>query len=64
VIVIAFVSFLAGYYLMRMPNLWLDIIVRSGITAAIYGGLAYIFKISPDINEKADKMLAIFKTNK
>ena len=64
VIVIAFISFLAGYYLMRMPNLWLDIIVRSGITAACYGVLAYLFKISPDINEKADKMLAIFKTNK
>lgn len=64
VIAIAFVSFFAGYYLMRMPNVLLDIIVRSGLTAAIYGGLAYIFKISPDINEKADKMLAVFKTVK
>jgi len=64
VIGIAVVSFLAGHYLIRMPYLLLDIVVRSGITGAIYGLLAYLFKISPDINEKADKMLSVFKTNK
>ncbi|PJJ83772.1 oligosaccharide flippase family protein [Mucilaginibacter auburnensis] len=61
VIVISAVSFAAGYYLWRMPNLYLDIIMRSGITAACYGLLTYLFKISPDINEKVDKTLALVK---
>jgi len=61
VIGISIVSLAAGYYLWRMPNLYLDIIVRSGVTAACYGLLTYLFKISPDINEKVDKTLALLK---
>jgi O-antigen/teichoic acid export membrane protein len=57
VIVIALISWAAGQYFWRMPNVFLDIIIRSGITAAIYGLLAYYFKISADINEKVDKTL-------
>jgi len=57
VIIIAVVSWAAGQYFWRMPNVLLDIVVRSGITAAIYGLLAYYFKISVDINEKVDKTL-------
>nr|WP_294791491.1 polysaccharide biosynthesis C-terminal domain-containing protein [uncultured Mucilaginibacter sp.] len=61
VLLISFVSLAAGYYLWRIPNLYGDIIVRSGVTAACYGLLTYFFKISPDINEKVDKTLALLK---
>lgn len=61
VIVIAAASLATGYYLWRMPNLYMDIVVRSGVTAACYGLLTYLFKISPDINEKVNKTLAILK---
>ena len=61
VIVIAATSLAAGYYVWRMPNLYLDIVVRSGVTAACYCLLTYLFKISPDINEKVDKTLALLK---
>jgi O-antigen/teichoic acid export membrane protein len=57
VIIIAVVSWAAGRYFWRMPNVLLDIVIRSGIAAAIYGLLAYYFKISADINEKVDKTL-------
>ncbi len=61
VVVIAAVSLAAGYYLWRMPNVYLDIIVRSSVTAVCYGLLTYLFKISPDINEKVDNTLAFIR---
>jgi len=64
VIIITAVSFAAGYYFWRMPNIPADIILRSGITTLIYGSLIYIFHISPDINEKVDQMLVKFKIKK
>ncbi len=57
VIGIAITGYVAGKYFWRMPNVFLDIIVRSGVTTLVYGLLAYYFKISTDINEKADAML-------
>ncbi len=53
VIGITLVSWLAGQYLWRMPLL-LDIVVRSGITTAVYGLLTYYLKISEDINDKVN----------
>jgi len=61
VIAITFVSFLFGYYFWKMPNIYLDIILRSGLTALIYGGLTYFFHISADLNEKVDKTLVKLK---
>jgi O-antigen/teichoic acid export membrane protein len=61
VLAISLVSLAVGYYFWRMPNVWVDIILRSGTTAACYGILTYLFKISPDINEKVDKTLALLK---
>jgi O-antigen/teichoic acid export membrane protein len=58
VIGIAAISWLAGQYFWRMPNVFLDIVVRSGITTVVYGVLAYYLKISTDIN---DKVKATFK---
>ena len=58
---ISLVSLAVGYYFWRMPNVWMDIILRSGTTATCYIILTYLFKISPDINEKVDKTLALLK---
>lgn len=57
VILIAVISWLAGQYFWRMPNVFLDIVVRSGITTACYCTLAYYCKISADINDKVDATL-------
>src|SRR6185437_12596416 len=45
--------FIAGYF-WRMPNLLLDIFVRSMLTAVIYISLTYVARISDDVNEKID----------
>lgn len=45
--------FIAGYF-WRMPNLLLDIFVRSILTAVIYISLTYVARISDDVNEKID----------
>jgi O-antigen/teichoic acid export membrane protein len=52
VIIIAFVSYMAGKFLWRLPNLYLDIAFRSGLTATLYIALAYYLKISEDLNDK------------
>ncbi len=57
VVVIAAISFVAGKYLWRMPNLFLDIAVRSLFTTAVYGLLTYYFNISKDVNDKVDSYL-------
>lgn len=64
VIVITAISFVAGQYIWKMPNVPLDIIVRSGVTALVYGALIYFFHISSDINEKVDQMLVKLKIKK
>jgi O-antigen/teichoic acid export membrane protein len=61
IVAITIVSYLLGEYFWRMPNLYLDIIIRSGITAAFYGLLSYAFHVSPDVNEKIDSTLVRFK---
>jgi len=57
VVGISIIGYFVGYYFWRMPNVFLDIALRSGITAACYGALAYYFKISTDINDKVDATL-------
>ena len=61
VVVISVISYFAGSYIWRMPNLYLDIAVRSTFTAAVYGILTYFLHISVDVNEKVDKTLIKFK---
>jgi len=61
VVVISVISYFAGNYIWRMPNLYLDIAVRSAFTAAVYGMLIYFLHISADVNEKVDKTLIKFK---
>ncbi len=54
-------SYFLGVYIWKMPNTYLDIIVRSGITAIFYGLLTYFFKVSVDVNEKVDQTLVRLK---
>jgi len=54
VIAITIVSYFIAGYFWRMPNLLLDIFVRSTLTAVIYISLTYVAHISDDMNEKID----------
>jgi O-antigen/teichoic acid export membrane protein len=56
VILISLVAFFAGNYFWRMPNLYLDIAVRSLFTAIIYTALSYILNISEDLNDKINSV--------
>lgn len=56
VLLIAIVSFLVGKYLWVISNIYIDLVVRSIVTAGIYMALTYFLHISEDINEKIDSM--------
>lgn len=64
VIVIGVITYLVGKYFWHLPNVWLDIAVRSSITGLVYLGLTYFFKISADVNEKVDEVFARFLSKK
>jgi O-antigen/teichoic acid export membrane protein len=57
VLVISAVSFFAGKYFWRMPNLYLDIVLRSGVTAFVYITMTYYLHISDDMNAKINSSL-------
>jgi len=57
VVVISIIAYYAGSYFWRMPNLYLDILVRSVFTAIVYGALTYYFHISADVNDKVQKTI-------
>lgn len=57
VIAISIISYFTGNYFWRMPNLYLDIIIRSGITGCIYIFLSYILKVSDDLNDKVNSTI-------
>lgn len=52
VIGITIASYFLGNNIWRMPNIYLDIAVRSSITTVFYTLLCYYFHISDDLNEK------------
>jgi len=52
VLIIAAVSFLAGFYFPMISNVYLDLFVRSTLTLLIYGSAILIFKVSDDINQR------------
>ena len=60
VILTSFLSYLIGTYFWKMPNLYLDILIRSSITTLVFGFIIYYFKASVDLNEKVDSTLAKF----
>ena len=56
VLLIAGVSFLAGYIIPEFDNFVIDIIIRSIIITSIFGVLTLTFKVSEDVNLKAKSM--------
>jgi O-antigen/teichoic acid export membrane protein len=52
VIGIAIISYFIGNAIPIINNIFIDAIVRSGITVLIYGGLTVLLKVSPDLNER------------
>lgn len=52
VIGISILSFLIGYYLPRINNYILDIVIRSGTIFIVFGLLTYFSKVSDDINDR------------
>ena len=61
VVGITIASYLAGRYFWRMPNLYLDIFIRSFLTTAVYISLSYFFHVSDDLNEKVDATIRKLK---
>ncbi|MBW4890538.1 oligosaccharide flippase family protein [Mucilaginibacter sp. HMF5004] len=57
VIVIAIASYFLGKYIWLMPNVYLDIVVRSSITTVFYTVLCYYLHVSDDLNEKVHTTL-------
>lgn len=51
VLIIASLSYFAGYVIPEFSNYILDIIVRSAVISVIFGGLILMTKVSEDINE-------------
>jgi O-antigen/teichoic acid export membrane protein len=51
-IAIAAASYLAGYFIPEMKNLYIDIILRSAVIGGLFIILILAFRISPDINER------------
>ena len=64
VIAISIASYFLGEYFWRMPNTYLDIAVRSSITAIFYTLLCYYFHISDDLNEKVHTTINKLGLNK
>ncbi|PWK71422.1 O-antigen/teichoic acid export membrane protein [Mucilaginibacter oryzae] len=61
VIGISLVSLVVGKFFWRMPNFYFDVLVRSGVTSIIYLAFTYYLKVSKDLNEKIDEVLAKIK---
>ena len=61
ILVISAISLAAGLYLPLGHNVYIDMILRSAIVGAIYISLAYLFKISEDVNQVINKVLNLKK---
>ncbi|TSJ44309.1 hypothetical protein FO440_09065 [Mucilaginibacter corticis] len=61
ILVISAISLLAGLYLPLGHNIYIDMILRSAIVGAIYIVLAYLLKISEDVNQVINKVLNLKK---
>ncbi len=52
VILIAIISFIPGYYLPVISNIYIDIFYRSTVVTLVYSLLIVLFKVSEDLNER------------
>ncbi len=60
VLATSILCYFIGAYLWKIPNLYLDILIRSSITTLVFGFIIYYLKVSLDINEKVDSTLVKF----
>lgn len=61
VILISIIALLIGLYLPLVHNIWVDMLLRSAIVGVVYIALAYLLKISDDINQLFDGVLKLRK---
>jgi O-antigen/teichoic acid export membrane protein len=57
ILIISAVTLLTGLYLPLNHNIYIDMVLRSAIVTIIYVSLAYVLKISLDINSLIDKIV-------
>ncbi|QHL86124.1 oligosaccharide flippase family protein [Nibribacter ruber] len=60
IVVISLLAFGVSWMLPQLPNVILDIAVRSVLITAVYGGLLVLLKISPEVNNGIQKTLVRF----
>lgn len=53
----SFIAYIIGANFWKIPNLYLDILIRSGVTTLVFGFIIYYLKVSADLNEKVDRTL-------
>jgi O-antigen/teichoic acid export membrane protein len=59
VLVIAVLAYLISTLIPPFHNLYLDIIIRSGVITLLFGLPVYLLKISEDLNQKTDQYLRL-----
>ncbi|GAA4097858.1 lipopolysaccharide biosynthesis protein [Mucilaginibacter panaciglaebae] len=57
IIIISVIALITGLYLPLGHNVYIDLILRSSIVGVIYISLAYLLKISDDVNQLIDGVL-------
>lgn len=63
IIAVSLIAFLPGYFIPKIPNLFLDIVLRSGITTSVFVLLLLKAEAAPEINAKIRKNLKRFSIN-
>ena len=58
ILLIAAFSYLVNSFLPYLGNLYLDILVRSGLITVVFGSLVYFTRLSPDLNTSAQQILS------
>ncbi|MCC8425267.1 lipopolysaccharide biosynthesis protein [Mucilaginibacter sp. UR6-11] len=56
IIIISIITLLTGLYLPLGHDIYIDLILRSAVVAVIYLSLAYLLKISDDVNQLIDSV--------
>lgn len=59
ILLIGALTFVVGYYIPQFSNTWVDLVLRSAAIIVLFGGLAYILKLSQDANNLVHKMLSM-----
>ncbi len=52
ILLIAGIAYLAQYFIPLLSNLYLDLVIRSGVMSVVFLILALVLRISPEVNER------------